>query len=456
MQWVPAPIESQSRMTFIRWLWLVLFLVLERLSFVTTQASKANPFIWQVVATYNSSHSTNAQNYNVSTSVKVYSQDFQTIFIDNDLYGHNERLLVDFGDGCPGNTAADLSSIYPSAKNQQSIVLIRRGGRCESWLEKVRNVQNLSVQDNLMLDAVIIYDNITDDTIPLDTLNTTDANYPTWPTPLPNHRNATLMSDNDVATDKSIYTAVYFIPHNYAQQLLNAIQQYKSQSSDSMLYFMQITPFFSEATFSTGDVDANTADDNGDSDMWSAFTGNKSYLVYLIAAGAAFVLGIICLRWCRNSRTPPRPDEEQEGAGISENQIFLQHMLQSRTRRISLNHLNTLCPVHDYTGTSKNTICAICLEDLKEVGSVRTLPCEHVFCVACIDVWLTKKSTLCPICKYDCGEDMSEEDNVNSVSNESTDSASSPPAPPRAPEGAVMRDEISHNREATHSHPPSS
>lgn len=143
-----------------------------------------------------------------------------------------------------------------------------------------------------MLEAVIIYDNTTDDTIPLDTLNTTDGSYPTWPAPLPNSRNATLMPDNDVATDKSIYTAVYFVPHNYAQQLLTAIQQYKYQSNvGTMRSFMQITPFFGEATFSTSDFDTNTADDNGDSDMWSAFTGNKSYLVYLIAAGAALILG---------------------------------------------------------------------------------------------------------------------------------------------------------------------
>lgn len=44
----------------------------------------------QVTATYNTSLSTNAQTYNASSSVKVYSQDFQTVFIDNDLYGHNE------------------------------------------------------------------------------------------------------------------------------------------------------------------------------------------------------------------------------------------------------------------------------------------------------------------------------------------------------------------------------
>ncbi|RUP47382.1 hypothetical protein BC936DRAFT_145797 [Jimgerdemannia flammicorona] len=39
---------------------------------------------------------------------------------------------------------------------------------------------------------------------------------------------------------------------------------------------------------------------------------------------------------------------------------------------------------------------------LKETERIRVLPCDHGFHVKCIDLWLTTKSTLCPICKWDC------------------------------------------------------
>jgi hypothetical protein len=81
--------------------------------------------------------------------------------------------------------------------------------------------------------------------------------------------------------------------------------------------------------------------------------------------------------------------------------------------------LHTLCPITTYGQTSMtNTACAICLDDFKDDFFVRVLPCRHGYCTACIgkhillkerillkleiDVWLTKKSSLCPICKYDC------------------------------------------------------
>jgi len=42
--------------------------------------------------------------------------------------------------------------------------------------------------------------------------------------------------------------------------------------------------------------------------------------------------------------------------------------------------------------------CVICVEDLTEGESVRTLPCGHVYHQECIDLWL-QRSRLCPLCK---------------------------------------------------------
>ena len=43
--------------------------------------------------------------------------------------------------------------------------------------------------------------------------------------------------------------------------------------------------------------------------------------------------------------------------------------------------------------------CPICLETNED--SIM-LPCNHFFHEKCIKKWLLEKSTLCPLCKYDC------------------------------------------------------
>ncbi|KAF9131131.1 hypothetical protein BGX30_013215 [Mortierella sp. GBA39] len=49
-----------------------------------------------------------------------------------------------------------------------------------------------------------------------------------------------------------------------------------------------------------------------------------------------------------------------------------------------------------------NDMCAICLDDFLEGEEIRTLPCHHEFHCECIDPWLTRKSSTCPLCKYEC------------------------------------------------------
>ena len=51
---------------------------------------------------------------------------------------------------------------------------------------------------------------------------------------------------------------------------------------------------------------------------------------------------------------------------------------------------------------SAQTACVICLDDFIPGSSIiRELPCHHIFHAKCIDTFLTRSSSLCPLCKRD-------------------------------------------------------
>ncbi|KAJ1729425.1 hypothetical protein LPJ61_003526 [Coemansia biformis] len=45
--------------------------------------------------------------------------------------------------------------------------------------------------------------------------------------------------------------------------------------------------------------------------------------------------------------------------------------------------------------------CIVCIDDFAAGSKMRILPCGHNYHIECIDPWLTAKSSLCPLCKYD-------------------------------------------------------
>ncbi|XP_010484679.2 PREDICTED: receptor homology region, transmembrane domain- and RING domain-containing protein 1 [Camelina sativa] len=77
----------------------------------------------------------------------------------------------------------------------------------------------------------------------------------------------------------------------------------------------------------------------------------------------------------------------------------------NRTIRVDANLVHSL-PSFTFTTDSSSRhnpgdTCPICLEDYISGESLRLLPCQHAFHLSCIDSWLTKWGTSCPVCKHD-------------------------------------------------------
>lgn len=60
--------------------------------FTLEKLTRSNVWLWnrQILAQYDLPASNKTKLYLTETSVKVYSQDFQTVFKNKDMFGHNE------------------------------------------------------------------------------------------------------------------------------------------------------------------------------------------------------------------------------------------------------------------------------------------------------------------------------------------------------------------------------
>ncbi|KAF9992719.1 hypothetical protein BGZ65_011891 [Modicella reniformis] len=54
-----------------------------------------------------------------------------------------------------------------------------------------------------------------------------------------------------------------------------------------------------------------------------------------------------------------------------------------------------------FANADAQTMCSICQTEYEVGDRVRTLPCYHQYHVSCIDPWLLKVVSMCPICKKD-------------------------------------------------------
>ncbi|KAJ2001959.1 hypothetical protein GGI04_001280 [Coemansia thaxteri] len=68
--------------------------------------------------------------------------------------------------------------------------------------------------------------------------------------------------------------------------------------------------------------------------------------------------------------------------------------------------------------------CSICLTPFDSDEVVRVLVCGHTYHTECIDVWLTQRSSLCPICKTDIRKALGLEPRT---SHRAVECVSSPP-----------------------------
>lgn len=97
----------------------------------------------------------------------------------------------------------------------------------------------------------------------------------------------------------------------------------------------------------------------------------------------------------------PEPDNDQIWMEEEEHltyEALLELCEEIGYHKIGVKNIDEVAPTVDKP-PSDDWICAICLENLKEVESMRRIHvCNHVFCASCIEQWF-KENKICPVCK---------------------------------------------------------
>ncbi|KAI9303899.1 hypothetical protein BJ944DRAFT_267664 [Cunninghamella echinulata] len=390
-----------------------------------------NPSFLEIDGTYYKEKQT-TPDYNPNDFRIIQSQIFQTIYnrsLSVDLQLKRPRPIFDFSDACNNQTTFnDLQNWNFNGFNRDSgiqtydkIALVKRGGGCK-WMEKVLNIGQLSTTYNLSVTHIIIYDNQTYGNDINTNFTTSQANgvttLPSYSQPLPAITDINNMPDNDINANNNTLKItdnynlpgqLYFVSNNYGLDIIGKIRALNQVPTSAPHSYLFIETLLQEIN-------------------WTSGTSLSNYITWIIALGAVFFLASFALflffRWWRL-----RQRIRDRDYNIMLEEHHLRMLNQRKLKPLPVSIVNSY-PIQNYNADQiKNSSCAICLEDYEENQSdIRLLPCGHGFCVLCIDPWLTQKSTLCPICKYNClpPELRDEKDIENNDEQPSTSSRMNP------------------------------
>ncbi|KAJ2786914.1 hypothetical protein GGI15_001127 [Coemansia interrupta] len=126
--------------------------------------------------------------------------------------------------------------------------------------------------------------------------------------------------------------------------------------------------------------------------------------IFIIVAVSVSVVTIILMIGARNNR-PVKPynpfakDELQLLPTISLTQSNIDALNSSKTEADDEGRKSL--ETDDGNLRYASPECSICLVSYEVADTVRVLSCSHTYHAECIDVWLTQRSSRCPICKLD-------------------------------------------------------
>ncbi|OZJ04984.1 hypothetical protein BZG36_01777 [Bifiguratus adelaidae] len=304
-------------------------------------------------------------------------------------------IMLDFDTGCPpNNTWSDVVAnnrltlpVDPSLLAEPIIAVVTQRGFCP-FSTIYHTAVNVSHQAPFNLSGIFIAD--------------------TYATMSMNDSSTFNQTDNDITPTQGITLPIVLFMNSLGTQLTSAMQSvYPQRAQNGILYFFLSATLVQTSNLSTIGI-------------WFNVTIVLSVLI-LVAIGLYY--GIHRYGW--NPRYWRQREREFRASEVARRQAA---MARAELKLKVLKTADiTKFPLIVYDPAKvKNSTCPICLDDFRsasrpsglgedleaasiaEPNIVRLLPCRHGFCSACVDDWLSTKSSLCPVCKFDYGDQVEE------------------------------------------------